>query len=255
MTLKPNMLELIQGKTFTDILRWETAPIVYKPISGILQSAPARVTANGHGMPNGWRCAVTTVKGMTEINATANSIRESDYHQGTVIDVNTIDINDINAAGFKAYTSGGILQYNTPKVLTGYKARMAIKSVAGEYNLLICTSGGAAGTTKPEAAGVDGGVTWEATTLPATKEWIAGATYAVNDVIDAEALLFLTTENSRIAIDVANFTITRTISAADIAAQTWKKGYYDLELVSPDGTPVVTLLDFGTATIGKENTR
>lgn len=43
-----------QGKTFQHVLRWETLPFVYKPITGISQVAPARVTATGHGLPDGW---------------------------------------------------------------------------------------------------------------------------------------------------------------------------------------------------------
>lgn len=250
-------IALIQGKTFTDVVRWEVPPIVYKPITAITQTAPVRLTVNSHGVPNGWRCAITNVKGMTDINADSdpNSLCDSDYHQATVIDPNTIDINDINAAGFKTYISGGILQYNTPQTLTSYKARMSVKAVAGTYNLLRCSVGGTTGTTLPSAAGVDGTVTWVATTLPATKEWTASTVYVANDVIDTKALMMLTTENGRIAIDTSYFTIKRTISATDIANATWKKGYYDLELVSPDGTPIVTLLDYGTITIAKEQTR
>lgn len=124
-------LPLVQGKTFSLVLRWETEPIVYKTITAIQQSAPARLTVAGHGIPDGWRCAVTNVKGMTEINAEANALRDKDYNPVTVIDANTIEINAINAAGFKAYTSGGVLQFNTPVSLVGYTARMAIKDKVG----------------------------------------------------------------------------------------------------------------------------
>lgn len=124
-------LSLVQGKTFSLVLRWETEPIVYKTITAIQQSAPARLTVAGHGIPDGWRCAVTNVKGMTEINAEANALRDTDYNPITVVDPNTIEINAINAAGFKAYTSGGVIQFNTPVDLTGYTARMQIKAKVG----------------------------------------------------------------------------------------------------------------------------
>lgn len=120
-----------QGKTFALVLRWETLPIQYKTITAIQQTAPARLTVTGHGFPDGWRCAVTNVKGMTEINAEANNLRDKDYNPITVIDANTVEINAINAAGFRAYTSGGVLQGNTPVDLTGFTARMTIKDKVG----------------------------------------------------------------------------------------------------------------------------
>lgn len=251
-------IELIAGKTFTDILRWETAPIVRIPIVGITcPNGAALINASGHGLPNGWRVAVTNVKGMTEINAEdPQRIRDSEYHQATVVSADLIELNEVNAAGFKPWTSGGFVQYNTPVSLTGISARMAIKAVAGEYLLLRCSVAGTSGTTKPTGAGKDGAtLTWVATTLPATKEWLPGTAYAVDDVIDAKALLFLTVGNGRIVIDTVAKTIKRTIAAADVAAATWKTGYYDLEAFSSDTVSVVTLLDFGKVTIGKENTK
>lgn len=124
-------LSLVQGKTFSLVLRWETEPIIYRNITAIQQAAPVRITSANHGLPNGWRCAVTNVKGMVEINAEANSLREKDYNPITVIDADTIEINAINAAGFKAYVSGGVIQANSPVTLTGYSARMQIKDKVG----------------------------------------------------------------------------------------------------------------------------
>ena len=124
-------LPLVQGKTFNLVLRWETEPVIYRPITAIQQTAPVRLTVTGHGAPDGWRCGVTNVKGMTEINAEANALREKDYNAVTVIDANTLEINSINAAGFKPYVSGGILQFNTPVDLSGYVARMKIKDKVG----------------------------------------------------------------------------------------------------------------------------
>lgn len=254
----PN-IEFTRGKTFGPlIVRWETSAIIYKQITAITQTAPVRLTVVGHGIPSGWRAAVSGVKGMTEMNVTdPTRIRDDEYHQVTVIDANTVEFNDINASAFKDYTSGGYLQYNTPADLTGYMARMAIKAKAGESNLLKCTVGGVAGTVKPTAAGKDGAVTWVAATsgTPA-KEWVAGATYAINDVIDATDLIRLTSVNSRIAIDTSVKTIALTVSADDTALLTWRRGEYDLEMVSPDVVPVVKSLfgEIGKASVGKEVT-
>ncbi len=132
-------LTIQQGKTFSLALRWETEPVVYKAITAIQQTAPVRLTVTGHGIPDGWRAAITNVKGMTEINAIANSVKDKDYNPVTVVDANTLEINAINASGFKAYVSGGYLQYNTPVDLTGFSARMSIKDKVGGTDLLTLT--------------------------------------------------------------------------------------------------------------------
>lgn len=129
-------LQIEQGKTFLRVLRWESAPLVYKPISAITKAAPVVVTATTHGLPNGWRAAIVSVLGMTQINATNSPPRTPDFHRGTVIDANTVSFNDINAAGFSTYASGGYLVYNTPASLTGYTARMSIKDKVGGTELL-----------------------------------------------------------------------------------------------------------------------
>ena len=188
-----------QGKTFSLALRWETGPINYKAITAITQTAPARVTAPSHGIPDGWRVAIVSVKGMTQINAENAPPRPKDHHKATVVDSNTIEFNDINAAEFKAYQSGGYLQFNTPVSMVGMTARMSVKDKAG-------------GTQ----------------------------------------LLSLTTEDDRIVIDDAAKTITLNLSAADTALITWKRGVYDLELVSADGE--VTGLLSGEVTVTQEVT-
>lgn len=124
-------LAVQQGKTFSMVLRWESEPVIYRPITAIQQTAPVRMMVDTTGLPDGWRCAVTNVKGMTEINAEANNLKDKDFKPVKVVDANTLEINEVNAAGFKAYASGGILQFNTPVVLTGYTARLAIKDKVG----------------------------------------------------------------------------------------------------------------------------
>lgn len=135
-----NPITIQQGRTFNRVLRWEAPPINYKPITAILNSAPVRITAAAHGLPDDWRTAVVSVKGMTEINAESNNLRDKDYHAATVVDPNTVEINDINAAGFKTYTGGGYLQFNTPVDLTGFTARMTIRDKIGGIELLSLTT-------------------------------------------------------------------------------------------------------------------
>lgn len=130
-------LEIKQGKTFSLVIRWETEPIIYKPITGIsFASGAPRLTVAGHWMPSGYRGAVTRVKGPTQINAKNSPPRDADYVPGTVIDADTIELNgvapyDANGNEWPAYVSGGFWQYNTPVDLTVFTARMKIKDKVG----------------------------------------------------------------------------------------------------------------------------
>ena len=203
-------IDILQGKTFSLVLRWETEPVISKPITAISLAAGApRLTVPAHGAPNGWRCAVTRVGGMKQINAENYPPSDTDFRPATVIDANTIEFNgvtpcDDSGKEWPAYTSGGFLQYNTPVDLTGYTARMEIKDKIG-------------GTVLASADSAD-------TPL---------------DIMD-------------IAIDTTGKTITLTISATDTAAIAWKKGVYDLEMVSSAG--VVTAILTGSVNVTREVT-
>ena len=129
-----------QGRTFQHVLRWEAPPYIYKPITAITANAPARITSAAHGIPDGWRVAVVSVKGMTQINAANNPPKAADFKRATVVDANTIELNDVNSADYKAYTSGGFIQLLTPVDMTGFTARMSIKDKIGGAVLLSLTT-------------------------------------------------------------------------------------------------------------------
>jgi hypothetical protein len=120
-----------QGRTFKYVLRPEMLPLIYKPITGIAQAAPISITATGHGLASGWSAAVTNVVGMTQINAVANALRESDFRPVSAVDANTITINAIDAAGFSSYVGGGSLVYYTPVPLAGATARLNLRDAVG----------------------------------------------------------------------------------------------------------------------------
>ena len=248
-------LTILQGRTFLQTVNWETTPIVYKPITAITQGAPVSITATGHGVPNGWRVAIVSVGGMVQLNSPVDSAGQPKvYHQATVVDPNTIQLNDVNSAGFAQYTTGGYVQYNTPVNLTGYTARMSIKDMVAPPNLLICTQGGTSGSTLPTAAGVDGTVTWAAAPAGSsrTATWAANTAFALNAVIDTHELLRLDTVNARIVLDTVNSAINLVIDATTTAAIWWQNAVYDLELISAGG--VVTAIMGGNVTCTQEVT-
>lgn len=193
---------IIKGKTWSEVIRWEQPTLVYKAITSISKvGGSAVIGVVGHGVPEGWRVAVVSVKGMVEINAANWPLKDKDFHKATVLTADSIELNDINAADYKDYVSGGFVVYRAPVDLTGFAARMSIK-----------------------------------------------------DKVGGTLLESLTSAGGEIDIDTVNYKITRTLDAVTTAAFTWKKGVFDMEMVSPDGTPVVTLLDDGAVLIEQEVT-
>lgn len=186
-------LKIYQGSTFSEVIRWESATKVYKTITGITKAAPMVVTAVGHGMVAGWRAKISNVTGMKEVNT-------DEYIQATSVTNDTLTFNSINAAGYTTYVSGGILEYNEPVNLSGYTAKMQIRS----------------------------------------------------SVSSATVLLELTTENSRISMDIVNNIIQLTIPATVTETLTFKTGVYSLELISG---ATVTPLMYGNITVEPEITR
>lgn len=113
-------------------IRVESDVLSYATITAIAQSAPVRITAASHGIPDGWRAAVMNAKGMTEINAENNPPKDSELRKVTVVDANTVEFNKVNSAGFRAYVSGGQLAFYTPRDLSAYSAaRMDVKTKVG----------------------------------------------------------------------------------------------------------------------------
>lgn len=141
MTTKANLI-IEQGETFETVVRWETPPLKYKPISAMSQTAPISITSTGHAIPNGWRAAVVDAKGMVELNAASAPPADEEFRAATVVDANTVEFNEVSAALFKAYKSGGYLAYYTPQDLTDYTARMTIRDRVGGTVLAALTSAG-----------------------------------------------------------------------------------------------------------------
>lgn len=115
---------IYQGSTFQETLRWESETKQYAPISAITQSAPCVITTNSaHGVPLNWRVRVTGVNGMKEIN----TLSDDAYYLVTGKTSTTLTLNQVNSASYSAYTSGGILEHNTPIPIAGYTAQMQIR--------------------------------------------------------------------------------------------------------------------------------
>lgn len=119
-----------QGSTFKQLMRWESSTVGYATIIDIQKSAPVRITTPGHAIPNDWRVRINGVNGMKEINTGET------YYTANVVSSSIIEINSINSIPYTAYTSGGVLEYNTPISLTDVTARMRIVETLGSTDIL-----------------------------------------------------------------------------------------------------------------------
>jgi hypothetical protein len=121
-----------RGATVGVPIRLESSTWQYASISAIAQSAPVRITATAHGIPDGWRVAVMNVVGMTELNVGGNPPKDHELRRVRAVDADTVEINDVNAAGFRAYNSGGQLAWYAPHDLSAYEgARMQVRNKIG----------------------------------------------------------------------------------------------------------------------------
>jgi hypothetical protein len=124
--------KIYQGSTFRETFRWESALKTYLPITAITKTAPPIINCTGTLPPIGWRARVTGVVGMKEINSDEyRLVTETDFGLGRVI------FNSINATAYNTYTSGGILEYNTPIDLTGYTGRLQIRPTVTSSTVLL----------------------------------------------------------------------------------------------------------------------
>jgi len=133
-------LVIEQGKTLSRVIRWESSVRAWKAITAIGNVAPMLVTAVGHGMPDGWRAAITDVVGMIDANAGHNPPWDSELKPATYVGVDQVSFDDVSAAGFDAYVSGGYLFYYVPVSLATMTARMNIKDQIGGTELVSLTT-------------------------------------------------------------------------------------------------------------------
>ena len=133
MSTKRITITIRKGETVRPPIRIESDEWDYAPITTIENTAPVRIAATSHGIPDGWRAAVMNAKVLTEMNAENNPPKDSELRKIARIDANTVEINDINAAGFKTHTaSTGQLAFYKPLDLSGFTAaRMDVKDKIG----------------------------------------------------------------------------------------------------------------------------
>lgn len=108
-------LVIPKGKTFEFALRYASGGMVSKEIAALPSLVPVRLTVPDHGIPDGWPFKVDCVLRPFELNG--------DY-VATVVDPDTIEINDLVGQCWRhKWSGGGVIQYPAPADIDGWTAR------------------------------------------------------------------------------------------------------------------------------------
>lgn len=162
------LITIRKGKTLSHVFRSGTSRIAYRNITGISQSGPCVVTAPAHGLVDGWPFLIANVNGMVEINSEGRAMEtDGGWFSPTVLTADTVEINAVNSAGYKAYTSGGQIYYHTPLDMAGCSARMQVRADAGSSEVLL------------ELTTVNGGIVIDTTAKTITLKMSAAETAAL----------------------------------------------------------------------------
>lgn len=115
-----------RGKTFEFGFLYAEDELLYLPITGMPSKAPVRLTVEGHGVPDGWPVQVTCVKAPAELNTP-----DDESQIAKLVDVDTIELNALNAHCWKAFSGSGLLVLNKPMDLTGWHCRAQVRDKPG----------------------------------------------------------------------------------------------------------------------------
>jgi hypothetical protein len=129
-------INIVRGKTFEFMYRYADEKLRYAAIAAMPSTVPVRLTAPGHGIPDGWVVRVTGVKQPEELNTDDGS-----WLTAFVIDADTIELNRLVADRYwRTFVPSGALEYPTPFDLTNCSARMQIRDAVSGKVLLSLSS-------------------------------------------------------------------------------------------------------------------
>lgn len=117
---------ITRGKTFEFGFLYADDELVYKSITAMPSTAPVRLTVVDHGIPDGWPVQVQCVKAPAELNSA-----DGEHYFVKVIDVDTIELNSVNAHCWKAYSGSGLVVFPKPVDLTGWSCRAQVRDKVG----------------------------------------------------------------------------------------------------------------------------
>lgn len=119
-------LPVVQGATFRRTLHWYGGGLFTAPIEDVIEGCPTVIQVSNHGLPSTSTTPVILqdIKGTTSLNTKRKTVAAT-YLTADTFSVLTPTVGEV-------YVSGtGVFTYYTPTNLTGYTARMQIKTTKG----------------------------------------------------------------------------------------------------------------------------
>lgn len=118
-----------QGKTLEFALQYAEDRFTYRDIAAVPSLAPVRLSVPSHGIPDGWPVTIQCVKRPAEMNGD---------HIATVIDDNTIEINDLVGACWRhQWAAGGHVRFAVPQDITDWSARATFRRRIGDTSAVL----------------------------------------------------------------------------------------------------------------------
>jgi hypothetical protein len=124
-------LPVVQGATFRRTVHWYGGGLFCAPIEDVTEGCPTVIKVAGHGLPTISTTPVLLkdIKGATSLNTKRKTVA------ATYLSADTFSV-VVSTVG-ETYVSGsGVFTYYTPTDLTGFTARMQIKSSRGAATVI-----------------------------------------------------------------------------------------------------------------------
>ena len=171
MTAPTYDIQIRRGRTFSQAYLYASDKLVYKPITAMTSQAPVRLTVPSHGIPDQWPVMVSGVKNPYQLNT-----RECEYRVATVVSTDTLELNDVNALDWKAFSPvSGVVVYNEPAPLTAWEARAQMRDRVGGSLLFTWSSN--------PSSNPDGLITIDGATLTLTIDAVKTAAIAWHSAV------------------------------------------------------------------------
>lgn len=119
-------ITITRGETFEFGFMWADDRLLYLPIVAMPSKAPVRLRVPGHGIPDGWPVRVTCVRQPEELNTP-----ENEYVFVTVVDADTIELNELNAHCWRQFSGDGLVVLRQPTDLAGWECRGKVRDKPG----------------------------------------------------------------------------------------------------------------------------
>lgn len=130
-----NNLTFLVGASFQYVLRWFGSQAVHKPITAVQSGWPTVITVTAHGLTGRWPVWISNVQRPSALNTPSPGGCTPLF--ADAMDVNTLAVDVNTGAQPGPYTGSGILTSYPITDLTGYSAKLQVRSTPNSAVVLL----------------------------------------------------------------------------------------------------------------------